>query len=128
MINAKINIQWLLPIMHNIPTTSLPNVLFPNHLGTKKTSDVFSFTRVFPISPFFFSLLTFLPTYLCCPFMFTIILLHFLSLTTTSCPMAFFFTFSWSSPWFFFVIFHLTRRHIEQHTFYIQTHLKLKKV
>jgi hypothetical protein len=48
---AKINIQWL-PTMHNIPTTSLPHVLFIDHLGTKKNKWSPSFVRVSSYIPF----------------------------------------------------------------------------
>jgi hypothetical protein len=58
------NMQWFLPTMHNIRTTSLPNILFIAHLINQKKnrwSPFFykgfsyiplSFLRVFPISPF----------------------------------------------------------------------------
>jgi hypothetical protein len=37
------NMQWFLPTMHNIRTTSLPNILFIAHLINKKKKQMIPF-------------------------------------------------------------------------------------
>ncbi len=80
----------------------------------KKTqSFYFSTSNFFCPSPLLFLYLPLFHAYFCYPCLLATIPLPFLSLTTRSCPKALPFTLSWFSPFFLFIIFHSTNKHLE---------------
>ncbi len=122
MIKLLMNMQWLLPIMQNIPTTSHyaehshsfpPQCFISKSPWYQKKMIPFLCMGLFLYPPFFLSPLHPPRNMSLLSLLLNAILPPFPSLTTIGCPKFFSFTLSWSSPFSLFIIFHSTNKHLE---------------